>query len=140
MTMSPGLRAVSALSVCFVLGCPAGNVEPDPDSGSVATDGGASTADGGASTADGGSTPAGDAAARPELANIPDVSLSPETREALFQISAHPGCGVDAANLFSNVKEEAWARKPCLFGGSNFLAVHQLAILECIRVAIVGPK
>ena len=49
-------------------------------------------------------TPAGDAAARPELANIPDVSLSPETREALFQISAHPGCGVDAANLFSNVK------------------------------------
>ena len=65
-------------------------------------------------------TPAGDAAARPELANIPDVSLSPETREALFQISAHPGCGVDAANLFSNVKEEAWARKPCLFGGSNF--------------------
>ena len=90
-------------------------------------------------------TPAGDAAcatdgrdaraARPELANIPDVSLAPETREALFQISAHPGCGVDAANLFSNL-----GAKTVRIWRFKFLAVHQQVIFECIRFAIVGPK
>ena len=73
-------------------------------------------------------TPAGDAAARPELANIPDVSLSPrDARSSLSDLRA-PRLWSRRRESFFKRKDEAWARKPCLFGGSNFGCANWLSL------------